>query len=166
MEEEVVKKSSSKKVWLPIVIVGVAAVVVLVLIILGTRMLASNGTKPAPVMLRDESEYVMYESRTGEVLMTYRVTLQNNTGSAIENFALRALLEEDYKSGFVLSSDATVRKSGEQMSFFTLQDGEKQTFEIVLTTSFYPRSGISPSKALPQLYAVYPDGTEGVIQIH
>lgn len=153
-----------KKVWLPIVIVFGAAALVLILLIVGTKALNKNGAQPAPVMLAQSSHYSMYEERTNETLLTYSVTLRNDTGEDLTDFALRAVLQSDYKSGYLLSPDASVRQWGQQYSTFSLAAGETQTYDLILTAKFH-KTQRTASGDLPQLFAVYPDGSEGRIEI-
>ncbi len=152
-----------KKVWLPIAIVLFVAALVVALLIFGTKALHKNGNQPAPVMLAEQSHYSMFEERTNEVLLTYSVTLRNDTGADLTDFALRAVLQSDYKSGYLLSPDARVRMWGEQYSTFSIPAGETRTFDLILTAKFH-KTRRTASGDLPQLYAVFPDGSEGRIE--
>ena len=153
-----------KKIWLPVGIIFVLAAVVVALLVLGTKALHRNGSRPAPVMLSQSSHFSMYEERSDEVLLTYAVTLRNDTGEDLEDFALRAVLQSDYKNGYLLSPDAKVRMWGEQYSTFSLEAGETKTFDLILTAPFH-KTQRTRSGDLPQLYAVFPDGSEGRINI-
>lgn len=157
-----VEAPKKKSVWLPIaVVLGIAALVV-VLLALGTRAVRKNGTQPAPVMLAQQCHYSMYEERSDEVLLTYSVTLRNDTGKDLTGFAMRGVLQTDYKNGYILSPDAKVRMWGEQNSTFSMAAGETKTYDLILTAKFH-RTQRSASGELPQLFAVYPDGSEGRI---
>ena len=151
-----------KKVWPPVVIVIVLAAAVVTLLALGTNALRKNGTQPAPVMVAKSCHFSMYEERSDEVLLTYSVTLRNDTGADLEDFALRGVLQSDYKSGYLLSPDAKVRMWGEQYSTFSLSAGETKTYDLILTARFH-KTQRTASGDLPQLYAVFPDGSEGRI---
>ncbi len=105
----------------------------------------------------------MFEERTDEVLLTYAVTLRNDTDTDMPDFALRAVLQSDYKSGYILSPDASVRIWGEQYSTFSLAAGETKTFDLILTAKFH-KTQRTASGELPQLFAIYPDGSEGRIE--
>ena len=153
-----------KKVWLPILVVLLIAALVVVLLIVVTNALHKNGSRPAPVMISGESHYAMYEERSDEVLLTYSVTLRNDTDEALDGFALRAVLQSDYKSGYLLSPDARVRQWGEQYSTFSMAAGETKTYDLILTAKFH-KTQRTASGDLPQLYAVFPDGSEGRIEI-
>ena len=153
-----------KNVWLPIAVVLGVAVLVVILLVVGTKALHKNGSQPAPVMLADQSNYSMYEERSDEVLLTYAVTLRNDTGKDLTDFALRAVLQSDYRSGYLLSPDAKVRMWGEQYSTFSIPAGETKRFDLILTAKFH-KTKRTASGDLPQLYAIYPDGSEGLIEI-
>lgn len=153
-----------KKVWLPVVLVLLLAAAVVTLLILGTKALHQNGAQPSPVMLAQSSHFSMYEERTDEVLLTYAVTLRNDTDTDLDDFALRGVLQSDYRSGYLLSSDAKVRMWGEQYSTFSLKAGETKTYDLILTAKFH-KTQRTASGDLPQLYAVFPDGSEGRIEI-
>ena len=155
---------NKRKVWLPVVIVLLIAAAVVTLLILGTKALHKNGSQPAPVMIADQCHYSMYEERSTEVLLTYSVTLRNDTGEDLQDFALRAVLQSDYKNGYILSPDANVRMWGEQYSTFSLAAGETKTYDLILTARFH-KTQRTASGDLPQLYAVYPDGSEGRIDV-
>ena len=160
MAHEAPKKRS---VWVPIAVVGGVAVVLLALLITGTRLLAENSSVTAPVLLTDGSEYRMYELRNNDALLSYTITLRNPTNEDM-TFTLRAVLAQDAKSGYLSSENATVRsRDGEES--FTLPQGQNESFELVLTAP-HPKYGGAemPSCALPQLYAVFPDGSEGKIE--
>lgn len=152
-----------KKVWLPVAIVLLLAALVVIFLVFGTKAIQKNGGRPAPVMLAQQSHYSMYEERSGEVLLTYCVTLRNDTGEDLRDFSLRGELQSDYKSGYLLSPDAKVRRWGEQYSTFTLASGETQTFDLILTAKFH-KTQRTASGDLPELYAIYPDGSEGRIE--
>ena len=156
--------SAQKKVWLPIAVVSLVLALALVLLIFGVKMLGKNGSQPAPVMLANRSHYEMYETRTDTVLLTYSVTLRNETGHDLQDFALRGVLQSDYKSGYLLSADASVRQWGEANSTFSLASGETRTIDLILTARYHSTNRTA-SGDLPQLYAVYPDGSEGKIEI-
>ena len=155
---------TNKKVWLPILLVFGIAALLLVLLIVGTKVLSSGSRQSAPVLIAEQSHYEMYEIRTGEILLTYEITLQNNTGSDLTDFAMRGVLQDDYKSGYLLDSAATVKEWGTKSTLFSLKNGETKTFTLVLTAPYY-RNDKKASGTLPQLYAVYPDGSEGKINI-
>lgn len=155
---------TDKKIWLPILIVFGIVALLLVLLVVGTKVLSADGSQNAPVLLAEQSHYEMYEIRSGEILLTYEITLQNNTGSDLVDFAMRGILQDDYKSGYLLDSAATVREWGTKSTVFSLKNGETKTFTLVLTASYY-RNDKEASGTLPQLFAVYPDGTEGKISI-
>ena len=160
MAHEQIKKRS---VWVPVAVVGGVAVVLLVLLIVGTRLLAQNSSVAAPILLKDGSGYKMYELRNDYALLSYTVKLLNPTEEDM-TFTLRAVLSQDAKSGYLSSEVAAVRaQSGEES--FTLQKGQTKSFDIVLTAP-HPKYGgaDAPSGALPQLYAVFPDGSEGKIE--
>lgn len=157
------ERKHNKKVWLPILIVFGVVVLLLVLLIAGVKTLSAGG-KTAPVLLADQSHYEMYEIRTGEILLMYEVTLRNDTGNDLTDFAMRGVLQEDYKSGYLLDPAATVREWGTKSTLFSLKNGETKTFDIILTAPYF-RNSKEASGALPQLYAVYPDGSEGKISI-
>lgn len=157
------KTARNKKVWLPVVIVLAIAALVVVLFALAPKMLDKDYGRPAPVMLVKQSSFSMYEERPDEVLLTYSVTLRNDTGSDLPEFALRAELQSDYKSGYILSPNASVRMWGQQNSTFSLAAGETTTYDLILTAKFH-RTQRTASGELPQLYAVFPDGTEGRIE--
>ena len=152
-----------KKVWLPIVIVLILAALVVTLLALGTKALHKNGSQPAPVMVAQSSHFSMYEERTNEVLLTYSVTLRNDTDKDMPDFALRGVLQPQYKNGYILSPDASVRMWGEQYSTFSLAAGETKTYDLILTAKFH-KTQRTLSGDLPQLYAVFPDGSEGRIE--
>ena len=159
MAHEAPKKRS---VWVPIAVVGGVAIVLLALLIAGTRLLSANSSVEAPVLLTDGSEYRMYELRNSDVLLSYTITLRNPTDEDM-TFALRAVLAQDAKSGYLTSENATVRgQDGEES--FDLPQGQARSFELVLTAP-HPKYGGAekPSGELPQLYAVFPDGSEGKI---
>lgn len=159
-----ISRKKDKRAWVHIgIILGVVAVV-LVGLIVGTVMFSRGGSQSAPVMLREQCAYEMYEIRSDTVRLTYRITLQNNTGTDLVNFAMRGVLREDYKSGYLLDDKASVEQWGTHSKLFTLKDGETQTFDLVLIAPYY-RNDEKASGTLPQLYAVYPDGSEGLIKI-
>ena len=159
-----VSTEKKKKVWLPVVIVLALAALVVTLLILGTRALHKNVSQPAPVMLAESCRFSMFEERPDEVLLTYSVALRNDTGTDLTDFALRGVLQTDYKSGYLLSPDAKVRMWGEQYSTFSLKAGETKTYDLILTAPFH-KTQRTASGDLPQLYAVFPDGSEGRIEI-
>ena len=97
------------KVWAPIALVLLIAALIVVLLIVGSKILGKNDGK-APVLLAQQSSYSMYEERSDEVLLTYSITLRNDTGEDLTDFALRAELQSDYKSGYILAPEATVRR--------------------------------------------------------
>ena len=152
-----------RRVWLHIGVIFGVLVVLLAGVILVALALSSGAKQEAPVMLREQCAYEMYEIRTGEVRLTYRITLQNNTGKDLVDFAMRGVLRDDYKSGYLLNADASVEQWGTHSKVFTLKDGETQTWDIVLTAPYY-RNDEKASGALPQLYAIYPDGSEAAIK--
>lgn len=156
--------AGKKKVWAPIVIVSILLIGALVALVMGMQRIGQNGSQPAPVLLADRSHYEMYETRPDSVLLTYSVTLRNDTDEELRDFALRATLQSDYKSGYLLSPEATVRKWGEKNSTFTLAAGATQTLDLILTAKYH-KTERTASGDLPQLYAVYPDGSEGKIEI-
>ena len=165
MEKETNRPIPKKKnVWLPIVSIVGVLIVMLVLVIVGVGKIGQKGSQPAPVMLAESSHYEMYESRNDTVLLMYSVTLRNDTDKELKDFALRGVLQADYQNGYILSPDATVRKWGEVTSTFTLQSGETQTYDLILTAKYHKTQRTASGK-LPQLYAVYPDGSEGLIEI-
>ena len=166
MENEVntPEQGNKKKVWIPIVIVIVVLAAVLAALFFGMHRLGQNGSQPAPVLLAGSSHYEMYETRPDSVLLTYSITLRNDTDEDLRDFALRATLQSDYKNGYLLSPEATVRQWGEKNSTFTLAAGETQTFDLILTAQYH-KTTRTASGDLPQLYAIYPDGSEGVIKI-
>ncbi len=153
-----------KRVWLSVGIILVLIAAVVALLVLGTKALHRNGSRPAPVMLTQSSHFSMYEERSDEVLLTYAVTLRNDTGEDLPDFALRGVLQSDYKNGYLLSPDAKVRKWGEQYSTFSLAAGETKTFDLILTAKFH-KTKRTLSGDLPQLFAVFPDGSEGRIDL-
>jgi hypothetical protein len=153
-----------KNVWLPVGIILILAAAVVALLALGTRALHKNGSHPAPVMLAQSSHFSMYEERPDEVLLTYCVTLRNDTDEDLGDFALRAVLQSDYKKGYLLSPDAKVRMWGEQYSTFSLAAGETKTYDLILTAKFH-KTQRTRTGDLPQLFAVFPDGSEGRIEI-
>ena len=152
-----------KNVWLPVAVVLGFAVLVVVLLVVGTKALHKNGSQPAPVMIASESRYSMFEERSDEVLLTYSVTLRNDTDEDMSDFALRAVLQSDYENGYILSPDASVRMWGEQYSTFSLAAGETQTVDLILTAKFH-KTQRTASGDLPQLFAVFSDGSEGKIE--
>ncbi|MBQ7541708.1 MAG: hypothetical protein IJT44_05390 [Clostridia bacterium] len=153
-----------KNVWLPIVvIVGVLAVLLALLIVIVGKV-GQNGSQPAPVMVAGSSHFEMYETRTDTVLLTYSITLRNETDQDLRGFALRGVLQTDYNKGYILSPEATVRQWGEVTSTFTIKSGEAKTYDLILTAKYH-RTQRTASRELPQLYAVYPDGSEGLIEI-
>lgn len=152
-----------RRIWVQIGVIFGVLLVLLAVVILVAAALTSGAKQDAPVMLREQCAYEMYEIRTGEVRLTYRITLQNNTGKDLVDFAMRGVLREDYKSGYLLNSEASVEQWGTRSKVFTLKDGETQTWDIVLTAPYY-RNDNKPSGALPQLYAIYPDGSEAAIR--
>ena len=155
--------TQKRKIWIPVaVVLGIAALVVALLAV-GTRALHKNGSQPAPVMIADQCHYSMYEERSTEVLLTYSVTLRNDTGEDLQDFALRAVLQSDYKSGYLLSPDAKVRQWGEQYSTFSMAAGETKTYDLILTAPFH-KTQRTASGDLPQLFVVYPDGSEGIVR--
>ena len=156
--------ADKKKVWLPIVIVCVVLIAALVALIVGMQKVGQNGSQAAPVMLAQSSHYEMYETRSDSVLLTYSVTLRNETDEDLCDFALRATLQSDYKSGYLLAPEASVRKWGEANSTFTIPAGQTQTLTLILTAKYH-KTERTASGDLPQLYAVYPDGSEGKIAI-
>ncbi len=156
--------AKKKKIWLPVGIILILAAAVVALLVLGTRALHQNGSHPAPVMLAQSSRFSMYEERSDEVLLTYSVTLRNDTDEDLRDFALRAVLQSDYKKGYLLSPDAKVRMWGEQYSTFSLAAGETKSYDLILTAKFH-RTQRTRSGDLPQLFAIFPDGSEGRIDI-
>lgn len=158
-----VSRAPRRKVWLPVVIVLAIAAAVVAILVFGMRSLHNGSGQSAPVMVRSSSHYSMYEERSGEVLLTYAVTLRNDTGKDLQDFSLRAELQSDYKSGYLLSPDATVRMWGEQYSTFSLDKGETTTFDLILTARFH-KTRRTASGDLPQLYAVFQDGSEARIE--
>lgn len=153
-----------KKVLRRIGILCTGAAVLLALLVIGIHLLNGNSNRPAPVLVADKSHYEMFEVRTGEVLLSYQITLRNETGEDLNDFALRAMLQQDYKSGYILSPAASVRQWGQNAgTTFSLPDGQTRTFDLTLTAQYF-RNDKSPSKALPELYIVYPDGSEGKIE--
>ena len=57
-----------------------------------------------------------------------------------------------------------MRQWGEVTSTFTIKSGEAKTYDLILTAKYH-RTQRTASRELPQLYAVYPDGSEGLIEI-
>ena len=156
--------AGKRKVWVTIVIVCVVLLAALVALIIGMQRIGQNGSQPAPVLVAESSRYEMFETRPDSVLLTYSVTLRNDTQEDLRDFALRATLQSDYKSGYLLSPEATVRKWGEKNSTFTLAAGETRTIDLILTAKYH-KTQRTASGDLPQLYAVYPDGSEGRVEI-
>lgn len=153
-----------RSVWLPVAVVGGATVVLLFLLIIGTRLLAQHSNVPAPVLLEGGSGYRMYELRNDDVLLSYTVKLQNPSEDEM-TFTLRAVLPQDAKSGYLAAEDAAVRNADGSESF-SLPGNTTKSFEIVLTAPYRKYGGADrPSGKLPQLYAVFPDGGEGKIEI-
>ena len=152
-----------RSVWAPVAVVGGMAVVLLVLLVVGTRLLAQNSNAAAPVLLRDGSGYRMYELRNDDALLSYTIKLRNSTDQDM-TFTLRAVLPQDKKSGYLSSEDAAVRtQDGEET--FSLPSGQTKSFDVILTAPHTRYGGAdAPSGALPQLYAVFPDGSEGKIE--
>ena len=168
MKQEAKKTAAPDKkrsVWVPVIIVSAAAVVLLVLLIVGARLLSSGSSVSAPVLEAEGSAYRMYELRNRDVLLTYSVRLRNETDKDMEGFTLRAVLPQDRKIGFLFDENGTVRlQSGEET--LSLPAGVTRSFDIVITASYNRINGSdAPSGELPQLYAVYPDGSEGKIEI-
>ena len=161
MAHDTPKKSS---VWTSVAIVCGVAVILLVLLIVGTRLLAKNSSVSAPVLLESGSGYRMFELRNDDVLLSYTVKLQNPTDKNM-TFSLRAVLPKDAKSGYLASEDAAVRGQDGEDSF-SLPANETKSFDLVLTAPHRKYGGAdTPSGTLPQLYAVFPDGSEGKIEM-
>ena len=160
MAHDMPKKRS---VWVPIAVVGGVAVLLLALLIVGTRLLSKNSSAAAPVLLTDGSTYRMYELRNDDALLSYTVKLRTPTDTAM-TFTVRAVLPQDAKSGYLASENATVRGQNGEKSF-TLKQGQTKSFDLVLTAPHQKYGGADmPSGALPQLYAVFPDESEGKIE--
>lgn len=160
-----ISESGKKKTLRRIVILCSAIVILLVLLIAGLRLLSGHNSsnRPAPVLIAEKSHYQMFEVRTNEILLGYEITLRNDSDEALEDFALRGTLQEDYKSGFILDPNASVRQWNQNGgTTFTLAAGQTRTFDVVLVASYFRNAG-KPSKVLPELYIIYPDGTEGKI---
>lgn len=161
-----ISEAGKKKTLRRIVILCSAIVILLVLLILGLRLLSGHGSinQPAPVLIAEKSHYQMFEVRTGEILLGYEITLRNDSDKDLEDFALRGTLREDYKSGFILDPNASVRQWNQNAgTTFTLTAGQTRTFDLVLVAPFFRNAG-EPSKVLPELYIIYPDGSEGKIE--
>ena len=156
-------QTKKRSVWIPVAVVGGIAVVLLALLIVGTKLLAKNSSVTSPILLSDGSGYKMYELRNDDALLSYTVRLRNPTDEDM-TFTLRAVLAQDAKSGYLASEDATVRAQ-DGAERFTLPKGQTKSFDIVLTAP-HPKYGgaEAPSGALPQLYAVFSDGSEGKIE--
>lgn len=157
------EKSNKSGLKIAILIVAVVAVVA-VLVIGITKIVSSPGSAPAPVVVADECHYESYEIRTGEIYLYYHITLKNTTGADIDSFALRAVFEKDNKNGYLLGADASVKQKFSNNSLFSLKDGETKSFELAFIAPYY-KNQKEFSKELPEMYIIYPDGTEGEIQV-
>ena len=160
-----ISETGKKKTLRRILILFAAAVVLLVLLVLGLKLLSRQSSQPAPVLVAEKSHYQMFEVRNNEILLGYEITLRNETGKDLEDFALRATLQEDYKNGYILSPNASVRQWNQNAgTTFTLTAGQTRTFDLVIAAPYF-RNSKEPSKTLPELYIIYPDGSEGKIEM-
>ncbi len=147
-----------------IAVLIICAVAVVAAIVIGiVKVVSSPGNAPAPVAVADECHYESYEVRTGEIYLYYTVTLKNTTGADIDNFSLRAVFEDDYKSGYLMGADASVKQKFSNNSVFSIKNGETKSFELAFIAPYY-KNQKEFSKALPEMYIIYPDGSEGEIQ--
>lgn len=155
------EKNGKSGIKIAILLVSVVAVVVLIVVGI-VKIVTSPASAPAPVVIADESHYEMYEIRTQEICLYYTITLKNTTGQDIDNFALRGVFEKDQKSGYLLDANATVKEKFSSNSVFSLKNGETKSFELVFIAPYYKNQNTF-SKELPEMYIIYPDGTEGEI---
>ncbi len=147
-----------------IAVLIICAVAVVAAIAFGiAKVFSSPGDAPAPVAIADECHYESYEIRTGEIYLYYTVTLKNTTGADIDNFSLRAVFEKDYKSGYLLGADASVKEKFSNNSVFSLKNDEAKSFHLAFVAPYY-KNQKEFSKELPEMYIIYPDGSEGEIQ--
>ncbi|MBQ3151160.1 MAG: hypothetical protein IJB86_07965 [Clostridia bacterium] len=152
------------KTGLKIAALVVAFVAVVVAVVVGIAKVVSSPAKaPAPVVVADECHYESYEIRTGEIYLYYHITLKNTTGADIDSFALRAVFEKDHKSGYLLGADASVKQKFSNNSVFSIKNGETKSFELAFVAPYY-KNKKEFSKELPEMYIIYPDGSEGEIQ--
>lgn len=156
-------RRQKRRIWMPVAVVLAIAAAVVALLTFGTKMLHKSDIRTAPVMVKTSSHFSMYEERSDTVLLTYTVTLRNGTNKDLSDFALRAELPSDYKSGYLLSPEASVRMWGEEYSTFSLEAGETTSFDLILTARFH-KTRRTASGDLPQLYAVFTDGSEARIE--
>ena len=150
---------------LKVAILIMALITVVVVLVVGiVKVVSSPGNAPAPTVLADECHYQSYEVRNNDIYLYYTITLKNTTGNDIDNFALRAVFEKDHKSGYLLGADASVKEKFSNNSIFSLKEGETKSFNLSFVAPYY-KNQKEFSKELPEMYIIYPDGTEGEIQI-
>ncbi|MCR5485102.1 MAG: hypothetical protein K6F09_05865 [Clostridiales bacterium] len=147
-------KETNKKKIIIIAVCVVSVVLIAVCAILIIKGLSSSSS--AVSMDTAKSGYLQYEVRNYRVLLSYDITLKNNSDEDLKDFKIRGVFKSDYASGYILDQNAYAEEKLTQDKLFSLDAGETKTFHLMFYASYYKNDN-APSRELPSIILEMPE---------